>query len=238
MIRTGQRPPPAGDARAALLRQVLAHRKHGRRREKTPPRARRRAHSGAAHGTAARLRRRRSASARDGTRARPHGSGQHVGRAGAGGPGQARAPLPGVAASAPTTSGTPWPATRAPAAARSRSSRAYAPVHLLYDVGRGVVVTPANGHRGRVGCLDWRGPPRERVAGSGRGLSRRVIQRLNACESRRWRSGRATPVGDPRRRRDRAAAAARSHHCGAALVAGRRLAGDGGAAPSAVCAPA
>ena len=27
----------------------------------------------------------------------------------------------------------------------------------LYDVGRGVVVTPANGHRGRVGCLDWRG---------------------------------------------------------------------------------
>ena len=76
----------------------------------------------------------------------------------------------------------------------------------LYDVGRGVVVTPANGHRGRVGCLDWRGD----VLASGsrdRGVACRDV-RLAAQDGGALES---PPPGGLR----------------PALVAGRRRAGDG-----------
>ena len=98
----------------------------------------------------------------------------------------------------------------------------------LYDVGRGVVVTPANGTAGASAAWTGAARPRERLAGSGRACrervsvlravaamrSRRVLAdatRRAACRrARRWRAGKPTAKG-----------------LRPALVAGRRRAGDG-----------
>ena len=64
----------------------------------------------------------------------------------------------------------------------------------LYDVGRGVVVTPANGHRGRVGCLDWRGD----VLASGsrdRGVACRDVRVSPRKMVARWRAHRQEVCG-------------------------------------------
>ena len=111
----------------------------------------------------------------------------------------------------------------------------------LYDVGRGVVVTPANGHRGRVGCLDWRGD----VLASGsrdRGVACRdvwfsVLKRaVAAMASRPTRLRRRLAPSTRRSLRTgtRFAAqdggsveGAQARGLRPALVAGRRRAGDG-----------
>ena len=64
----------------------------------------------------------------------------------------------------------------------------------LYDVGRGVVVTPANGHRGRVGCLDWRGD----VLASGsrdRGVACRDVRVSPRKTVARWKAHRQEVCG-------------------------------------------
>ena len=64
----------------------------------------------------------------------------------------------------------------------------------LYDVGRGVVVTPANGHRGRVGCLDWRGD----VLASGsrdRGVACRDVRVSPRSCVARWKAHRQEVCG-------------------------------------------
>ena len=64
----------------------------------------------------------------------------------------------------------------------------------LYDVGRGVVVTPANGHRGRVGCLDWRGD----VLASGsrdRGVACRDVRVSPRRTVARWKAHRQEVCG-------------------------------------------
>ena len=64
----------------------------------------------------------------------------------------------------------------------------------LYDVGCGVVVTPANGHRGRVGCLDWRGD----VLASGsrdRGVACRDVRVSPRLTVARWKAHRQEVCG-------------------------------------------
>ena len=101
----------------------------------------------------------------------------------------------------------------------------------LYDVGRGVVVTPANGHRGRVGCLDWRGD----VLASGsrdRGVACRDVRvsvsKRAVAAMASWPTRRSLRTGARVAAQDGGSVeGSQARGLRPALVAGRRRAGDG-----------